>query len=269
MSGTERILIKKSNEGPGLLPSDTPGVVPLVIASRPSPAVTVNVLEHLYDAVVLVNRLGIVQQANHRAAELFGYPQPELRGMAIGRLMDGITEGLLSLMEQKLQGGRCMVLEARCIRQNGSLFPAEVGVGSVALGDGPGLCFSLRNITQRREMQNQLRMAQNALQFAGCAVAMADLDSRLTYVNPAFCRMWRMGKPDSALGLGLAEIVGEANAGLLCACLSTQEPWSGELACELPGGIPLRLQVTSAPNFDHTDTLAGVVLSFLDITKRA
>lgn len=251
-----------------MLPSNTPGVVPLVIVSRPSPANTPNVLEHLYDAVIVVNRQGLVQQVNHRAAELFGYAQAELCGMAVGRLTDGITEELIKLMGQKLQGGRVMVLEAKCIRQNGSLFPAEIGVGAVPLGDGPGLCFSLRNITQRREMQNHLRMAQNTLQHAGCALAMVDLDFRLTFVNPAFCRMWRMGKPESALGRGLAEIVGEENATWLCSCLSTQEPWSGELACELPGGLPLLLQASSAPNFDHTDTLAGVVLSFIDITPR-
>lgn len=260
MGGTERILIKKKPD------SDVGVPVPLVIVSRPSPVTNITVLDNLYDAVVLTNRAGVVQQANPRAVELFGYTQAELCGMALGRLVDGINEELLRLMDEKLQRGRFIVLEARCTRQNGSLFPAEVAVGAIAQGDNSGLCFSLRNITRWREIQNQLHMAQNALQCAPCALAMADLDSKLTFVNAAFCRMWGLEKPEFALCWSLDQMFGADNASQLRTCLETQEPWSGEFAIARADGTVLRIQATSAPNLDHTGVLAGLVFSFTELT---
>jgi PAS domain S-box-containing protein len=263
MSGTERILIKKKH-GP-----DAGGQVPLYIVSRPSPVTNINVLDSLYDAVVLTNRSGVVQQANLRAAELLGYPLTDLRGMALGQIVDGINEELLGLMGEKLQSGRFIVLEARCTRQNGSLFPAEVAVGAIELGEGSGLCFSLRNITRWREIQNQLHMAQNALQCAPCALAMADLDSKLTFVNAAFCRMWGLEKPEFALCWSLDQMFGADNAGQLRLCLETQAPWSGELAIARADGTTLRIQATSAPNLDHAGVLAGLVFSFTELSPPA
>ena len=264
MSGTERILIRKKPGSP-----DASGPVPLVIVSRPSPVTNINVLDNLYDAVVLTNRAGVVQQANPRAAELFGYTLAELRGMVLGQIVDGINEELLGLMDEKLQRGRFIVLEARCTRQNGSLFPAEVAVGTITLDDNPGLCFSLRNITRWREIQNQLHMAQNALQCAPCALAMADLDSKLTFVNGAFCRMWGLEKPEFALCWSLDQMFGEDNAGQLRSCLETQEPWAGELVFARANGTTLRVQATSAPNLDPAGVLAGLVFSFTVLASSA
>ncbi len=260
MTGTERIVVKKK-PGP-----DAGCPVPLVIVSRPSPVGNASALDTLYDAVVLTDQAGVVQQANPRAAELFGYPQAELRGKLLGAIVDGINEELLSLLAEKLQSGRFIVLEARCTRQNGSLFPAEVAVGAIALGEGAGLCFSLRNITRWREIQNQLTMVQNALHCVPCALAMADLDSKLTFVNSAFCRLWGLEKPEYALCWSLDQMFGADNANHLRACLETQEPWTGELVFTRADGSALRVQATSAPNLDQAGVLAGLVFSFTQMT---
>jgi PAS domain S-box-containing protein len=262
MSGTERILKKKK-------PGEPEGPVPLVIASRPSPAINASGLDSLYDAILLTNRACVVQQANPRAAELFGYTQEELRGMPIGQVVDGINEAVLGVMDEKLQRGRFIVLEARCTRQNGSLFPAEVAVGAMRLPDGPGYCFSLRNITRWREIQNQLSMAQNALKCVPCALAMVDLDSKLMFVNQAFCKLWGLEKPEFALCWSLDQMFGEENANKLRACLETQETWTGELVFRRADGADLRVQAFSAPNLDQAGVLAGLVFIFNELPPPA
>jgi len=264
MSGTVRIHYKdKMERGPEVLASDTPAVVPLVITPRPSPAISTNVLEHLYDAIMLTNLKGVVQQANHRAEEMFGYPLVQLIGMPLGQIVDGISDELMGLMHQQLQRGRFTVLEARCTRQNGSLFPAEIAVSSLELGEGPGLCFSLRNITQRREMQNQLSMAQHALQQAACGLLMVDLDSKLRFANNVFCRMWGVAQPADVLGRSLDELFGAASAELLRSGLTGHETWAGILDIVRPGGKVLRVQAISAPNNDFAGVLVGLVISFI------
>lgn len=264
MSGTVRIHDKKKmQQGPEVLASGPATGVPLQIMARPSPAISTNVLEHLYDAIMLVSLKGVVQQANRRAEDLFGYPLVELIGMALGELVEGVSDELLGLMHQQLQRGRFTVLEARCTRQNGSQFPAEIAVSSLELGEGPGLCFSLRNITQRREMQNQLSMAQHALQQAACGLLMADLDSRLHFANRAFCRFWGVAHADDVLGRSLDELFGPAHADLLRSALVGREPWAGILDLVRADGQSLRVQAISAPNFDFAGVLVGLVISFI------
>jgi PAS domain S-box-containing protein len=249
--------------GAGQLPG-----VPVVLASRPASPPVTNLLESLYDAVMLTDLAGSVRQCNQRAVELMGYAHAELCGRLVGHFVVGLTPELLQTIDQHLSAGRFSVLEGRCTRKNGSQFPAEIAVSAVALEEGRGFCFALRNITPRREMQNRLRLAQNALQSSASAVVMADLKAKLQYANPAFCRMWAVAKPEDVLGKSMEELFGAANAALLCATLQTGAPWIGELSFPRQGAADLHVQATSAPNIDHQNVTVGMVLSFIDISQR-
>ena len=268
MNPSSKIFIKKTVVAATAPASDHLPAVPVVMSAQSSTPTPINVLESLYDAVVLTSLSGAVQECNHRAMDLMGYSRDELSGLTISRLVTGITTELLKTIEQQLNVGRFTVMEGRCTRKNGSMFPAEIAVSSVELPDGRGFCFSLRNITQRREMQNRLRLAQNAMHSSASALVMADLASKLQYVNPAFCRMWAVEKPENVIGKSMDELFGADNADKLRACLENKEPWIGELAFPRGEGGELHVQATSAPNIDHQNVLVGMVLSFIDITQR-
>lgn len=245
-----------------------PGAGPVSMPAPSATPYTLNLLESLYDAVVLTTLAGGVRQCNHRAVDLLGYPHAELCGLTVGHLVTGITPELLRTIEQQLNVGRFTVLEGRCTRKNGSMFPAEMAVSSVQLAEGPGFCFSLRNISPRREMQNRLQLAQNALQSSASALVMVGLDFKLQSANPAFCRMWAVPNPEAVLGKSMDELFGADNAAQLRACLEHKTPWIGELTFVRPGTAALHVQGTAAPNLDHQNVLVGMVLSFIDITQR-
>lgn len=248
--------------------SSSMSAVPIVLATQSSTPDPINVLESLYDAIVITNLLGRIQQCNHRAEELTGYARQELSGLTIGQLVMGITDELLITIERQLSVGRFTVLEGRCTRKDGTIFPGEIAVSSVQLSEGRGFCFSLRNISQRREMQNRLRLAQNAMQSSASSLVMADLDSKIKYANPAFCKMWNVGKLEDVIGKGMAELFGTENTSKLRTCLENKEPWIGELTCQRADASELRVQATAALNIDHQNVLAGMVLSFIDITQQ-
>ncbi len=254
--------------GAAALGVDRLPALPLVQATRPASPLGVNILESLYDAVVLTNLEGGVRQCNRRAVELLGYTHAELCGLQLGRLVAGLTPELLRTIEQHVSDGRFTVLEGGCTRKNGSQFPAEIAVSAVDLAEGRGFCFALRNITLRRELQNRLRLAQNALQSSASALVMTDLKAKLQFANPAFCRMWGATNPEEVSGKDLDQLVGVDNSSLLCACLKEGTPWIGELVVTRAGVADLHVQATAAPNFDHQHVLVGMVLSFIDITPR-
>lgn len=135
----------------------------------------INILESLYDAVILADTKGMVRECNGRAVELLGYTRPELCQMELARLISGVTNELLRTIGQQLKVGRFTVLEGRCTRKNGSMFPAEIAVGAISSPGGEGFCISLRNITQRRlteekirrEIEAQLQRARQQKDFSG------------------------------------------------------------------------------------------------------
>lgn len=134
-----------------------------------------NILESLYDAVILADAQGLVRECNGRALDLLGYSRTELCQMDMARLVSGVTRELLGTIAQQLKVGRFTVLEGRCTRKNGSMFPAEIAVGAISFSEGSGFCFSLRNITQRRlteekirrEIEAQLQRARQQKDFSG------------------------------------------------------------------------------------------------------
>ena len=266
-TGTMAALKTGMNAGTGAFGASALPGVPVVLDAQPALPPATDILESLYDAVVLAELSSAVRQCNQRAVEQLGYTPGELRALNVGQLVMGVTPELLRTIEQHLSSGRFSVLEGRCIRQNGSTFPAEIAVSSVTLGTGRGFCFALRNITPRRELQNRLRLAQNALQSSASALVMVDLASKLQYANPAFCRMWAVAQAEAVLGKSLEELFGAENAARLCACLKDGAPWIGEMIFPGQGGAALYVQATAAPNVDHQNTLVGVVLSFIDITQ--
>jgi PAS domain-containing protein len=58
----------------------------------------------------------------------------------------------------------------------------------------------VRDITERKSTEKELRIKENAIENAINAVAMSDMSGRITYVNKACMRLWGNNKKDELLG---------------------------------------------------------------------
>jgi len=114
-------------------------------------------LESLYDAILITNRAGGILEANRRAQELTQYARAELERLRLGDLVAGVDANLLAAIEQHWAAGRFTVIEGRCRRKDGSVFPAEIAAGGLHGPAGSGWCFSLRNITRRKQAEESIR----------------------------------------------------------------------------------------------------------------
>ena len=94
---------------------------------------------------------------------------------------------------------------------------------------------------------------------------MVDLDSKVHFVNPAFCRLWDVAQPTDVLGHSIDDLCGAANADLLRHGLAGHGPWSGVLEFVRADGTALRIEATSAPNFDFANVFVGLVISFIGV----
>lgn len=108
-----------------------------------------NLMNSLYDAVLLVDEKGHVVDCNTRVEHTFGYSQNEMWDMPLQQLIKGFGPIVLARLEEPLSEGRPVIISGRGIKYDGSLFEAEICVGKVKLVRSDTLIFTVRDVTKR------------------------------------------------------------------------------------------------------------------------
>ncbi|HYL83404.1 MAG TPA: response regulator [Candidatus Angelobacter sp.] len=116
-------------------------------------------------SILITDELGRVVHANAQAVRMFGYGPEELVGQTVETLIPDrfrkTHQGHRALYADKPHPramGIGMDLWAR--RKDGSEFPVEVGFGPLATPDGLFVSSAIVDITERKKMEDQLRVAQ-------------------------------------------------------------------------------------------------------------
>ncbi|MGC2463236.1 MAG: CHASE domain-containing protein [Steroidobacteraceae bacterium] len=122
-------------------------------------------LEAAPDAMVVVNQDGDIVLLNLQAEKQFGYPRDELLGQPVTNIIpEGFAERLvaddLRSTEEALtqQIGTGIELTGR--RKDGSEFPIELMLSPLVSSEGILVTAAIRNVSDRRGMENQLQQAQ-------------------------------------------------------------------------------------------------------------
>ncbi len=113
----------------------------------------------VYDAILVVDDSGHIMDSNTRVEAVFGYTNDEIWDMALTNLVPGVNAVVFAQMRQGLRGNRRVIINARCRRKDGTMFPGEVGVGMMSMM-GESLVFSIRNIEKRTPKKAIVRVVK-------------------------------------------------------------------------------------------------------------
>jgi PAS domain S-box-containing protein len=116
-------------------------------------------LQCVYDAVVITNSKGRIVDFNTRALDFFRTDEDELIGAKVVDFISGADGTLLTAIWKNLEDHRYTLIEAHCIRTDKSMFPAEIAVNKIDLPDGRHLSFFVRDVSVRRRAQAALEEA--------------------------------------------------------------------------------------------------------------
>jgi PAS domain S-box-containing protein len=226
-------------------------------------------LQSVYDAVLITDLQGRIFDVNHRAEEFLLSSGEDLCKMNILNLISGAEISLIETLCQHLQKERFALIQAYCIRNDKSFFPAEIAVNLLKFED-TRLCFLIRDITLRKQAEDTLRTEHNALQNAGNGIAIANVSACLEYVNPAMQKLWACENAEEMLGRDVRELWQDRDRAeeMIRSILDDHQAWSGELIARRTSGDLFHVQVSAACNRDSEGELTGIVLSFADITDR-
>jgi len=135
-----------------------------------------DLLDATPDAMVIADQAGRIILANRRAIQMFGYATAELTGRTIAQL---VPKGLPAAAPMVDEAG--LELEAR--RKDGTTFPCEVSLSPLVSDAAPLLIATIRDITNRRQLEEQLQQAQKLEAIDRLAGGIAhDFNNRLTAI---------------------------------------------------------------------------------------
>lgn len=123
-----------------------------------------SILESTVDGIIVIDHRGIIVNYNRASEVLFGYPESEMIGKNVKKLMpkeyadshDLYLKNYLNTGEAKIIGiGR----EVVCIKKDGSTFDADLSVSEFKIGEDSYFVGMIRNITDQKSIEEELRLA--------------------------------------------------------------------------------------------------------------
>ncbi|MBN1433106.1 MAG: sigma 54-interacting transcriptional regulator [Methanomicrobiaceae archaeon] len=117
-------------------------------------------VEQAGDAFFIHDYAGRILDVNLTACEMLGYSKDELLKMRISDVdMDVAAKGHRDRYWDPLQSEKHITFEGVQRRKDGSTFPVEVRLGRVDLEETPLLLSLTRDVTKRKESENELKRA--------------------------------------------------------------------------------------------------------------
>ena len=126
-------------------------------ALRASEAHHRTILENIGDAVFIADPQGRYLDVNPRACELTGYSRDELLQLTVSDTYPAQDRDAAALRIVDVAGGRAAVTERPLLRKDGAILVVESNARR--LSDGR-LLGAVRDITERKRLEEQLRQAQ-------------------------------------------------------------------------------------------------------------
>jgi two-component system, LuxR family, sensor kinase FixL len=136
--------------------------------TRAREAQLASILATVPDAMIVIDRAGLIQSFSATAERLFGYTAEEVKGRNVAMLMpsphreqhDGYIARYLATGEPRVIGiGRVAVAQ----RRDGTMFPIELAVGEVKGGGQMLFTGFIRDLTETRERERRLHEIQSEL----------------------------------------------------------------------------------------------------------
>ncbi|MFQ6037380.1 MAG: PAS domain S-box protein, partial [Candidatus Aminicenantales bacterium] len=225
------------------------------------------------DAIIMIDNDGIISYWNEAAEIIFRYRKREVLGQEVKFLIperyhEAFDEGFRKF---RLTGTAPLIgrtLELSGIRKGGDEIPLEISFSSVKIKNKWNALGIIRDITQRKKAEQELRIKDLAVDSTINAVALLEPRGRLTYVNPAFCRMWGYGEKE-AVGRHFVEIWQDEHRALdILDFLKERGSYIGELVAKRKDESLFHVQISASMVKDETDRPVSIISSFIDITDR-
>ncbi len=143
-------------------------------------------MEAAGDAIIIIDEKGLIQRFNPAAEKMFGYSESEVRGRNVSLLMPepnrGRHDGYLA---RYARTGQAAVIgkgrQETGLRSNGESFPMQLSVGEIRQADQRSFVGIIRDISEMRQAQEQVRHLEEQLLHADRLVILGELTAGIAH----------------------------------------------------------------------------------------
>lgn len=221
-----------------------------------------------HDGILVHDAEFHVLACNDTAERMYGYSASELTRMDLRVLHGEFAELEVRLRSAALQDSPHWETLHR--RRDGTLFAVEVSIRAFTLAGEPRFVQMVRDITERKNAERQIRFQASLLGQVRNAVVAVDLEGRTIYWN-RFAETLFQWKASEALGRN-AKSLTVASPGLALAAsvrrvVHQGMDWEGEMLLHRKDGSQFPGWVATTPLRDDRGTVIGVVGVSIDISQ--
>jgi PAS domain S-box-containing protein len=147
------------------------------------------ILDASLDAFILIDAAGVIRMWNNRAETMFGWLEAEAIGQRLSQTI--IPERYRERHDQglaryRVTGEGALVnrrVEMTARHRDGREFPVELAITPIEQADEPRFGVFVRDITERRRIEEQLTFQSIILSNVRDCVVVADLEGRVQFWN--------------------------------------------------------------------------------------
>jgi diguanylate cyclase (GGDEF)-like protein/PAS domain S-box-containing protein len=229
-------------------------------------------VEQSADSIMITDIEGRIEYVNPSFERATGYSREQVMQRTPGFLNSGEhDQAFFSQLWQTVLAGKSWRGELQNRRKDGSLFWENSSIAPVLGADGVITNFIMINkdITERKQLEQALRIKDSAIASSINAIALADLSGKMTYANPAFLSLWGYPAVDEVLGRSVGVFwQDDAHVEQVIDSLMKGTPWRGELPARRKDGSAFVLDVSAHLVLDELSQPLCLMSSFVDITAR-
>ena len=194
-------------------------------------------LDASMDAVICMDQNGAVVTWNLRAEQIFGYREDQALGREVADLIvpPEYREKHRAGMARFIKTGEPTIIGKRIevpgLHADGSRFPLELTIGLISKAGSPLFSAHVRDITERKSAETQLRILSQAVEQSPESIVITDVEGKIEYVNAAFAMNTGYSQSE-AVGMN-PRVLQSGNTppetyASMWETLARGEPWKGE-----------------------------------------
>ena len=231
-----------------------------------------SLIENSTDVIAILDKDLTILYESPTFEKILGYKPEKVIGMRGADFVhpEDITKVIKAFSELVKKPNAVDSMEFRAQHKNGSWRTLEA-VGKNLL-DNPtvkGVVLNYRDITERKQAEEELRIKDSAITSSINAIALADLQGNLTYVNSYFLKLWGYDEQHQVLRKPATIFWhSKEKAKGVITVLQDRGNWIGEMVAKRKDGSLFDAQVSTSIVKDRTGKPLCLMASFLDVTDR-
>ncbi|MDH5446152.1 MAG: PAS domain S-box protein [Gammaproteobacteria bacterium] len=207
--------------------------------------------------------------ANRAMADIIGATKEQVLQQNFRSIESWKQSGLYMAALKVLAEERTHRAEYEITTTFGKDILVESYLSSFKSGDRDHLLLMMSDISERKKVENELRVKDMAMSTSINPISMTDMEGRISYVNQAYVDLWGYDSAEEVLGRSPVDMsASEEEVQEAMGALMEHGSWQGEITSKRKDGSLFTTQISANLVKDQQGKPICMMGSFVDVTER-